>query len=570
MTRIDKSDPDRRGYRLELVQTRSGTGFFSCLPEQHAGFDDHLAFLRSHPMDTFLRKHLLGEILSWEPDTLAQRINRTPSGDPVTRSLLMEAVLTGQRFQSLITLFSGGEQKRLADLTPLVIIRSATARDQESHRRWIHFLAPNVLHHRPLSNPDSAGPVPDFPPREQPPVRFEALFGRIEGKPDAGRNDPATLAATFSRAMERLSRTGAVTGAEMRHIASLSPIALLRQWRFNITVDQERHRFRFSGEQTAYGRGLTLEAARAAYAMEMVERLSAYTGAENGYLATLKQNNFLERARYSRLKKRALSVLDPSRLALEAPCADPPLVWMRGSEAVAQGVEEALIPAQCVFLFSNFDEPDLFSALGSTGLASGNTLAEAKLSALMEIIERHLDAVTLFDPRRCFNAKSLDPKLARLMNDYRLRGIHLQFQDIGDRFGIPCYRAFVTATDGSVVRGSAAHLDGPRALVSAMTETPYPFPKGPASRPGLPSLPRREVETLPVLTCGDPALDLVRIEGLLRANGYRVFYTDITRADVDLPVVRAVVPGLEITADFDRYSRVHSELFSNYSNAIKP
>ncbi len=47
-----------------------------------------------------------------------------------------------------------------------------------------------------------------------------------------------------------------------------------------------------------------------------------------------------------------------------------------------------LIPAQFVFLFCNLDEQNLFSALGSTGLASGNTMAEAKVSALTEVIER--------------------------------------------------------------------------------------------------------------------------------------------------------------------------------------
>jgi hypothetical protein len=33
---------------------------------------------------------------------------------------------------------------------------------------------------------------------------------------------------------------------------------------------------------------------------------------------------------------------------------------------------------------------------------------------------------------------------------------------------------------------------------------------------------------------------------------------------VGLPVVRAIVPGMEILADFDRHSRVHPALYANY------
>lgn len=54
------------------------------------------------------------------------------------------------------------------------------------------------------------------------------------------------------------------------------------------------------------------------------------------------------------------------------------------------------------------------------------------------------------------------------------------------------------------------------------------------------------------------------METLLRANGFRVIYAELTRQDVNLPVVRAIVPGMEILADFDRHSRVHPRLYANY------
>lgn len=63
-----------------------------------------------------------------------------------------------------------------------------------------------------------------------------------------------------------------IVGPEMRHEASLSPIALLRAWRVDVGVSSGRQQYSLRGEATAYGRGLSLAQARASYAMEIVER----------------------------------------------------------------------------------------------------------------------------------------------------------------------------------------------------------------------------------------------------------------------------------------------------------
>ena len=559
--------PDRASlqeYRIELVRTDSSTGFFSCVPRKHEPFEQHLAALRRRPMDEFLHLHLLRAVTDWEPDRLTNALNRVSDDDPVYQSLLLEAVLIRRRTCGPMDRLDQTHRKDLAACTPLIYLRSALLSDQDLHRQWTDLLALNILHHKPLvpEQIQSLAPIiTDEPPE---PVTFQALFGPVTGsREDPSRSNPAALEATWHLAMDRLTPTGLVQGVEMRHIASLSPIALLRPWRLSTTVVHGRHHYLLEGDQTAYGRGLSLPAARAACAMEMVERISAYAHVADNRLIRLATSRPLVQAPFAQLVRQGQTALDPRALALEVPYADQPLVWMTGIEATGAGDVPALMPAQCVFLFSNFDEPALFSALGSTGLASGNSPAEAKLSALMEIVERHLDAVTPFDRRQCFNLTTGDPAVAGLLADYRTRGIHLQFQDIGARFGLPCYRAFVTAADGSVVRGTGAHLAGSRAAISAMTETPYPFPRGPASRPGLKGLPARQAEQLPAFSSGSAETDLKRVETLLRANGFRVFYADLTREDLGLPVVRAVVPGLEILADFDRYSRVHPEAVFN-------
>jgi ribosomal protein S12 methylthiotransferase accessory factor YcaO len=151
-----------------------------------------------------------------------------------------------------------------------------------------------------------------------------------------------------------------------------------------------------------------------------------------------------------------------------------------------------------------------------------------------------------------------------ILDDYRARGIHVQFQDISPAFGIPCCTCFVTHRDGTVAKGGGSNLDGKRAVVSAMTETPYPYPDGPPSSPAPPDLPWLEYESLPDFSTGMPDLDLLLVEKTLIANGFSPIYVDISRQDLDIPVVKALVPGLEIMADFDPYSRISPRLFNNY------
>lgn len=133
--------------------------------------------------------------------------------------------------------------------------------------------------------------------------------------------------------------------------------------------------------------------------------------------------------------------------------------------------------------------------------------------------------------------------------------------------GIPCYKCLVIAADGSVVKGTGAHLDAKRAVLSALTETPYPFPHGSPSRPGPEGLAHQWIEELPDYTTGGAGTDLALLEALLTANGHTPVYVDLTRADVGLPVVRALVPGFEMAADLDRFSRISPRLWAAYRAA---
>ena len=74
-------------------------------------------------------------------------------------------------------------------------------------------------------------------------------------------------------------------------------------------------------------------------------------------------------------------------------------------------------------LFCNLDEVRLFDTPGSTGLATGNTMEEAKVAALLEIMERDAEAVTPFSKTNCFSLGAGDARVAALLADYAARGI---------------------------------------------------------------------------------------------------------------------------------------------------
>ncbi|MDO9630325.1 MAG: YcaO-like family protein, partial [Humidesulfovibrio sp.] len=206
--------------------------------------------------------------------------------------------------------------------------------------------------------------------------------------------------------------------------------------------------------------------------------------------------------------------LDLSRVRLEVPYEGQRIHWMPGEERFEGGLRPMLVPVQFVYLFCNLEEQSLFSALGSTGLASGNTLAEAKAHALGEALERDAEAVTPFDLSRCFRLAARDEQVARLLADYEEAGLHVWFMDCTSEFGVPCYKAIVTGHHGDVNKGMGAHLSGTRAAVSAMTEIPFPFP-GPATLPVPEGLPVRVLEDLPDYSTGSAEGDLLVLEQVL-------------------------------------------------------
>lgn len=564
MTCADTPNPSGKSclvtYTLRLVETQAATGFFMPVPDDEPDFAAVQTYLRDHPQDEFMHRYAL-EQLGRMPQDDVRRMLISEDQEPWLTALLLEAILTHASLAALRNQLSPQEMATYRNDTPLLVLRSESLSDQDRHRQWAAHLKKNLQQHQPLAQltgtklpPLDVDPAPPFPiPLDKVPPPAA----------DSGSPVPSpSFEAVVAPALEGLERLGILAEQEMRHESSLSPIALLRRWNMQIHVQQDCHQYRLQGLQTAYGKGLSLERARASCLMEIVERCSAFARVVDGRLPDTARALTLRRARLSELRQENRAALDPATLGLEVPYEDQPLYWVPGTQVDGQMIN---VPFQAVYLFANLDEICLFSGLGSTGLAAGGSLDQAKFHALLECVERDAEAVQPFDAKRCFRLATRDAAVDGLLADYRRRGIDVVFQDCTGGLGIPCYKCFVYGPGpDDLAKGTSAHFAGWQAALAALTETPYPYPHGPASRPGPPDLTVRYLEELPDYASGHPTSDLKRLESLLAANHVQPVYVELTRRDLNIPVVRALLPGFELMADFDRFTRISPRLYRNY------
>jgi len=555
-------------YELRLMDTLSGVGCFAAHPGPNLSFSEMLEHLRQNPLDDFMHQHMLfklGEHRTKKFEKLIEEVQKDGRcTDPVLAALLVEACLGHERFAHLLPRLSGLDLREISRHTPAVHIRSYLLDDQPLHNEWTMRMQMNIVAHEPLAAPGEIGLDAPYSKDGLPPAakvtvaEMRQRLAPVLPKPLARR--PAT--ETSAHALEKLKEKNVFVGQEMAHKASLSPIALLRMWLVELSVRSGEMNYSLSGMQTSYGRGLEIEGARASYLMEVAERVSSYASIGRRGVMGLARACPLTYGSQEEVCANA-HALDISRVRLEVPYEGQRIYWMPGEERYEGGLRPILAPVQFVYLFCNLEEQSLFSALGSTGLASGNTMAEAKVHALGEALERDAEAVTPFDLSRCFRLTARDERVARLLSDYQEANLNVWFMDCTSEFGVPCYKAIVVGRHGDVNKGMGAHLSGLRAAVSAMTEIPYPFP-GPATLPVPEELPVRVLEDLPDHSTGSAEGDLMVLEQVLVENGYPPSYMDLTRADLGIPAVRALVPGLEWVADFDRFSRLSPRLYANY------
>ncbi|MEW6571326.1 MAG: YcaO-like family protein [Nitrospirota bacterium] len=548
----------------------------SITPSKEMTVKEIIEYLRSRPNDKFMYKYLISRLEEFDEEELDELIEKAKKADDFSLlALLYETCISYNEFYSLRKKFDDIDIHLLAVHTPLIYIRWSLDKNLESRLFWMDMFSRNKYHHMDLSPFKSTNfPIPfDSSSLNEGRIgHVKDIYSRSDDKSfDTGTSirivEPKE---TIDRILDNPLIRNLLLEDEIKVEWSVSPYAFIRRWKVNIEVSVGRNNWILKGALREYGKGLTEDEARASVLMEIIERYSAFANFYNDQSTGYKKEYSLVKARYSELTDKGYNVLDPNRMNLEVPYEDQELYWITAEELVRGGCREIYIPAQFAFLISsgNFDEIELYSqGTTSNGLASGNTMEEAKLCALLEYIERDSEKVMLFSPDRHFLLEAEDPIINKTLNTWKKKGVHIQFLDITSEIGVPCYKAFFIHTKGGFSRGWGAHLDGKIAINRALCEltSPYFLSGDYATKPLTEEVPRTiKYEELPNYSTGNVNNDLLILEKFLIMNGLNPIYVNLTKKDLDIPAVRAIIPGMEMLPDLDKYSNFSERQFRDY------
>jgi oxazoline/thiazoline synthase len=312
----------------------------------------------------------------------------------------------------------------------------------------------------------------------------------------------------------------------------------------------------------AFGKGFTDEQARASCLGEAIERHALLHAGGDRAVTYATQRELGDRA----IAPNDVLLLGARQLAESAmsPFFDADAVQPWCAVAPLDVGPSRFVPAGCVL--PDFPLP-AGAVTDSNGCAAGSTHDEAVLQAMFELIER--DAVALWWYNRVGRpAVRLDgwPWRAELDRAFGALGMRWWLLDLTTDLGVTVFAAVATPAGGAfagrALLGFGAHLDPLVAAGRAAAELgqvaamllapglPDGADRGMVAVPYLPYLePARsdpiDLLALPDRSAHDDLLDDVRTcTAALAERGLMPFVYDLTRADVGVPTVRVIVPGL--------------------------
>jgi putative methanogenesis marker protein 1 len=325
-----------------------------------------------------------------------------------------------------------------------------------------------------------------------------------------------------------------------------------------------------SGAITVYnGKGASITQAKVSAIMEALERYSGEWREDALVRLTiddmLSGNNAID----------PRSLILPQRTKLHV--MSQPVAWVKGYDFIEN--EEIWVPASATFHpYSSPKDLALFRT-NTNGLASGNTMEEAVVHGLCELIER--DAWSICESKRRVIGDILPSKDDQLIHQMLVRfssnGIEVRLKDLTSDIGLPTFAAAaddVRLQDPALLSlGMGTHLNPKITVIRALTEVAQSrltqihgaredTVRGKATRQmGYERVKRmnqmwftdsgkaRELSEYQCFDTADLYDDLqVILANLVKRGFRRVIAVDLTRKELDIPVVKMIVPGLEVYA----------------------
>jgi ribosomal protein S12 methylthiotransferase accessory factor len=427
--------------------------------------------------------------------------------------------------------------------------------------------------------------------------RLEAAPLVLQSRKKTFTTDGGYRTTSPEETLQRLARhvspiTGAVSGLDPALGTKDSPLHLYSAGHNWGRPGLDLSGLRMSLRSRSGGKGVTDAQARASALCEAIERYSAlYRGDEPVIKATLAQ---LGPAAVHPNDCQLFSEAQfRQRDAFNAGAS--PFHWTPHPFDEAREVEWtpawSLTADTCRYLTSAFcyfgyplPQEHQFCRSDSNGCAAGNTREEAILQGLLELVER--DSVGLWwynrVRRQRVDLDSFDEPYFRSLADYyRSQGRDTWVLDITSDLGIPSFAALSSRRGDSLradelkefVFGFGAHLDPAIGILRAVTEMNQMFSyllvphtcngadRGPLDRdlrrwfqtatlenqpyvaPQEGSAPRGRADYERLRT-DDLREDVLVCVDIVRRHGLEVLVLDQTQPDIDLSVVKVIVPGL--------------------------
>jgi len=309
------------------------------------------------------------------------------------------------------------------------------------------------------------------------------------------------------------------------------------------------------------GKGATPVEAKVSAMMEGIERYSAEVGDRELMV--------------SRFRELGSSALNPSDLILpSAADGEGEIPWISGWDLINN--EEILVPANAVFHPLPAAYHRLFRS-NTSGLASGNEMEEAVFHGLAEVIER--DAWSLVEASRRTGPiiQQVENGLAReLLDKFNRAEVAVYLKDITSDIGVPTCAAVsddVKLKDPTLLTtGMGTHTNAGVAVLRALTEVAqsrltqihgaredttaadfrrqigYERSKR-LNKHWFDASAREDFSEIRSYDSDDFLEDIEYMLARLQEAGLeRVIAVDLSRAEIGVPVVRIIVPGLEISA----------------------
>ncbi len=368
--------------------------------------------------------------------------------------------------------------------------------------------------------------------------------------------DPAT---TFKR-IEPLCKTAGIT-----RVADITGLD-----RVGIPVFSSIRPDAKSGAISVYnGKGASITQARVSAIMEALER----------YSGEWREDVLVRRMVDDMLSSE--NAVDPRTLILpqrtQIHVLSQPVAWVKGQDLIEN--EEVWVPASAAFHpYSSPKDLALFRT-NTNGLASGNTMEEAVVHGLCELIER--DAWSICESKHRVAGDILPPKdgslIQHMLDKFSSNGIEVRLKDLTSDIGLPTFAA--TADDvrlqdpALLCLGMGTHLNPRITVIRALTEVAqsrltqiHGAREDTVRGRGARQVGYERVKRMNQMWFADSAraralteyqsfdtADLyddlkVILASLVKRGFKRAIAVDLTREELGIPVVKMIVPGLEVYA----------------------